>query len=60
MAEKKETKTIAQAPIKKKVEKAKKGLTYAEKLEARAQRGQMTHQKQLAIKNAKAKEMKGE
>lgn len=60
MAEKKETKTTAPAAVKKKAEKAKNGLTYADKLEARAQRGQMTHQKRLAIAKSKKKEMKGE
>lgn len=40
--------------------KNKKGLTYAQTLEARAQRGSMTHQKQFAVKQAKQKEMRGE
>lgn len=38
----------------------KKGLSYAQTLEARAQRGSMTHQKRFALAKAKEKEMKGE
>lgn len=34
-------------------------LTYAQILEARAQRGSMTHQKNFAVKQAKKKEMEG-
>lgn len=44
---------------KKQVETKKAELTYAQKLEARAQRGSMTHQKQFAMKQAKKKEMEG-
>lgn len=40
-------------------QKTKKGLTYAQTLEARAQRGSMTHQKNFAVKQAKKKEMEG-
>ena len=36
----------------------KKGLSYAQTLEARAQRGSMTHQKKFAMAVAKKKEMK--
>lgn len=39
--------------------KAGKGLTYAQTLEARAQRGVKTHQKNFAVKKAKKKEMEG-
>ncbi|MGM0341675.1 hypothetical protein IGK47_004787 [Enterococcus sp. AZ007] len=37
----------------------KNGLTYAQTLEARAQRGAKTHQKNFAVKKAKKKEMEG-
>lgn len=57
MAEKKAKAAETAAP--KKV-KAKTGLSYAQILEARAQRGSMTHQKRLAVAKAKKKEMKGE
>ena len=36
--------------------KKSKGLSYSQMLEARAQRGSMTHQKQFAINLAKKKE----
>ncbi|MDT2685808.1 hypothetical protein [Enterococcus gallinarum] len=36
-----------------------KSLSYAQILEARAQRGEMTHQKQFVIKQAKKEKMKG-
>ena len=42
-----------------KTEKVKSSLSYAQRLEARAQRGEMTHQKKLAVKQAKQKETKG-
>lgn len=57
MAEKKTKVTETVAP---KNGKAKTGLSYAQTLEARAQRGSMTHQKRLAVAKAKKKEMKGE
>lgn len=57
MAEKK-SKAAESAASKK--EKAKAGLSYAQRLEARAQRGSMTHQKHLAIAKIKEKEFKGE
>lgn len=38
-------------------EKNNKGLSYAQLLEARAQRGSMTHQKKMAVDKAKKKEM---
>lgn len=57
MAEKKEKAAETVAP--KKV-KAKTGLSYAQTLEARAQRGSMTHQKRLAVAKAKKTELKGE
>lgn len=50
----KEEKATKQKPKPKKT-----GLTYAQTLEARAQRGSMTHQKQFAVKQAKKKEMEG-
>lgn len=43
-----------------KKETAKKSMDYADVLEARAQRGQMTHQKLFAIQNAKEKQNRGE
>ena len=52
MADKKAEETKKASP-----KKAKSGLTYAQTLEARAQRGSMTHQKRFAIKQAKKKEM---
>lgn len=55
MADKKVEETKKEAPKKKKT-----GLTYAQTLEARAQRGSMTHQKRFAVKQAKRKEMRGE
>lgn len=55
MAEKKVKSVEETAPKK---EQNKKGLTYAQTLEARAQRGAMTHQKQHAMAVAKKKEMK--
>lgn len=57
MAEKKEA-AIETAEPKTKKAKTTKGLSYAEVLEARAQRGSMTHQKRFAIEKAKEKEMK--
>lgn len=39
-------------------EQNKKGLSYAEILKARAQRGLMTHQKKFAMAVAKKEEMK--
>lgn len=39
--------------------KSESGLTYAQILEARAQRGSKTHQKNFALKQAKKKEMEG-
>ncbi|KXT63144.1 hypothetical protein [Lactococcus sp. DD01] len=57
MAEKKAKATETVAPKK---GKAKTGLSYAQKLEARAQRGSMTHQKHLAVAKAKKTELKGE
>lgn len=42
-----------------KTKKTKADLTYAQKLEARAQRGSMTHQKNFAVNQAKKKEMEG-
>lgn len=57
MAEKKEkvTETVASKKV-----KAKTSLSYAQTLEARAQRGSMTHQKRLAVAKAKKIELKGE
>lgn len=55
MADKKAEETKKEAPKKKKT-----GLTYAQTLEARVQRGSMTHQKRFAVKQAKRKEMRGE
>ena len=53
MAEKKESVTKTEP----KKAKTTKGLSYSEVLEARAQRGSMTHQKRFAIQKAKEKEM---
>lgn len=50
----------AEEPKKVAPKKTKTGLTYAQTLEARAQRGSMTHQKRFAVKQAKQKEMRGE
>ncbi|WDA70085.1 hypothetical protein [Lactococcus lactis] len=55
MAEKKVKAVEETAPKK---EQDKKGLSYAETLEARAQRGSMTHQKKFAMAVAKKEEMK--
>ncbi|WP_162551448.1 hypothetical protein [Lactococcus lactis] len=55
MAEKKVKAVEETAPKK---EPTKKGLSYAQTLEARAQRGSMTHQKKFAMAVAKKKEMK--
>lgn len=53
-------KKASETPVEaKEVKAAKKGLTYTQRLEARAQRGEMTHQKKLAIKTAKKRDMKG-
>lgn len=55
MDDKKSEEAKKEAPKKKKT-----GLTYAQILDARAQRGSMTHQKAFALKQAKRKEMRGE
>lgn len=55
MAEKK-VKAVEETARKK--EPTKNGLSYAQTLEARAQRGSMTHQKKFAMAVAKKKEMK--
>jgi len=55
MAEKKVKAAEEAAPAK---EQNKKGLSYAQTLEARAQRGSMTHQKKFAMAVAKKEEMK--
>jgi|GEM_PF-4635043 len=55
MADEKAEETKKTTPKKKKA-----GLTYAQTLEARSQRGSMTHQKHFAVKQAKQKEMRGE
>ncbi len=52
-----ENKAVETKETKSKPKKAKADLTYAQTLEARAQRGHMTHQKQFAVKQAKKKEM---
>ncbi|MDT2484121.1 hypothetical protein [Enterococcus avium] len=52
-------KAVELKETKAKSKKAKTGLTYAQTLEARAQRGVKTHQKNFAVKKAKKKEMEG-
>lgn len=54
---KKATASEAMANVSKEVKRA--GLSYAQTLEARAQRGEMTHQKKFAVNAAKRKEMRG-
>nr|DAV18285.1 MAG TPA: hypothetical protein [Caudoviricetes sp.] len=54
-----ENKDVELKETKPKQKNAKSALTYAQTLEARAQRGHMTHQKNFAVKQAKKKEMEG-
>ena len=52
-----ENKAVELKETKPKAKMPKTSLTYAQTLEARAQRGVKTHQKNFAVKQAKQKEM---
>lgn len=55
-----ETKQKEVVKTQKATTKPKPELSYHDLLESRAQRGEMTHQKKLALRKLKKKEMKGE